>query len=129
MLIAAVRTRDASHVKAAEALESCAGERLAVPVTILAETMGFLARRDGLHHQRRFWDGFMESGIRLLPVDASLVAAARDIDRLYADAGFGFADCVLLASCESHRCQRVLSLDVRLAAYRPSFATGLELIP
>lgn len=69
------------------------------------------------------------SGIAILGTDAGLVSSACAIDRAYADAGFGFADCVLLATCERERTARIMSFDRRLALYKPSFAGSLELIP
>jgi predicted nucleic acid-binding protein len=129
VLIAAALARDASHERAAQALSSHSREELVVPIAILAEAMAFLGRRVGVHGQRVFWDGFMESSIEILPVDAELVASARAIDADYDDVGFGFADCVLLASCERHECSKVLSLDSRLSAYRPTFGAELQLIP
>ena len=129
VLIAGARPRDASHARAAAALEAVGEERLCLPVTILAETMGYLLRRDGIHGQRVFWDGFADSGIVTLAVDDGLIDMARDIDRRYSDVGFGFADSVLLATCEKQRCARVLSFDGRLAAFRPSFAEAIELLP
>lgn len=111
------------------ALKDAEGASLGVPVSILAEAMSLLGARAGVEQQRRFWDGFTASGIEIISVDADLLEAARDIDRRYEDAGFGFADCTLLAACERLRCSSVLSFDRRLAAYRPSFASALELLP
>ena len=67
--------------------------------------------------------------IEVAAADEALLGRAREIDVAYADAGFGFADCTLLASCEALRCARVLSFDRRLVMYRPSFATTLEVLP
>lgn len=128
-LIALARSRDAYHDRAVAAFESVEGMRLGTPVVILAESMGFFARRDGAHAQRAFWDGFAASGIVTLPVDDELIEMAREIDRGYEDAGYGFSDSVLLATCERERCERVLSFDRRLAAFKPSFAEGLQLLP
>jgi len=129
VLIAAARPRERSHVSAAAALKDAEVASLGVPVSILAEAMSLLGARAGIVQQRRFWDGFMASGIQLVSIDADLLEAARDIDRRYEDAGYGFADCTLLAACERLRCSRVLSFDRRLAAYRPSFAPALEVLP
>lgn len=129
VLIAAARPRERLHTSAAAALRSAEGESLAVPVSILAETMSLLRARSGVDQQRRFWDGYMASGIELIAVDVELLDAARDIDRRYEDVGFGFADCTLLAACERLRCARLLSFDRRLAVYRPSFAPALQLLP
>jgi predicted nucleic acid-binding protein len=129
VLIAAARPRERLHASAAAALKDAEGASLGVPVSILAEAMSLLGARAGIVQQRRFWDGFMASGIELVSIDADLLEAARDIDRRYEDAGYGFADCTLLAACERLRCSRVLSFDRRLAAYRPSFAPALELLP
>lgn len=91
--------------------------------------MSFIRARFGLDQQRRFWDGFANSGIVVVPVDSELIALARDIDARYGDAGFGFADCTLLAACEQVGSATVLSLDQRLRSYRPTFANSLELLP
>lgn len=91
--------------------------------------MSFLHARVGLDGQRAFWDAFMRSGIEVLGVDLPLMEHARVIDRDYADAGFGFADCTLLAACERAGCARVLSFDARLRIYRPSFTGVLEVAP
>lgn len=98
-------------------------------MSILAETMSFVRARYGLRHQRRLWDALETSGIEILPADHDLVVAARAIDATYADAGFGFADCMLLATCEREQASRILSFDRRLAAYRPGFAPALEVLP
>ena len=129
VLIAAARSSERLHEQAVKALEARAADHLVVPTSILSETMGFLGRRLGVHQQRNFWDGFLDSGIELVTVDRELIESARDIDRRYEDAGFGFVDCTLLAACERLRCSQVLSFDRRLAAYRPSFASGLEVLP
>jgi len=129
VLIAAARAGETHHARAVAGLETRAAGGLGVPVTILAETMSFIGARLGVDQQRRFWDGFMVSGIEIVAVDADLLGTAREIDRRYADAGFGFADCTLLAACERERVSCVLSFDARLAAFRPSFAPALELQP
>ena len=60
--------------------------------------------------------------------DEILAEAAR-IDDAYGDCNFGFVDATLLATCEVVRDARVLSFDSRLAAYRPSFVSALEVLP
>ena len=102
---------------------------LVTPVTILAETMSFIRVRFGIEFQRRFWDAFMDSGIELAQVDDRVLHMARDIEERYSDCAFGFADCTLLATCETLKTARILSLDRRLSAYRPSFAGGVEVLP
>ncbi|MEI6622723.1 MAG: PIN domain-containing protein, partial [Actinomycetes bacterium] len=129
VLIAAARITETNHAAARAAMEHYAPGGLGVPVTILAETVSFLRARLGIDQQRRFWDAFAVSGIELVAVDAELLERARAIDLAYADAGFGFADCTLLATCEQERVATVLSLDRRLGAYRPSFAPALLLAP
>ncbi|MBA4370334.1 MAG: hypothetical protein C0418_02005 [Coriobacteriaceae bacterium] len=129
LLIAAMNARETHHGRAAAALESSATSGVLVPVTILAETMGLVGRRYGLHHQRRIWDAALGSALTILSADAALIEQARAIDRAYEDVGFGFADCMLLATCERERIARVLSFDRQLAAYRPSFAAALEVLP
>lgn len=128
-LVAAMNVSESHHVRTAEALKRLAPGGLMVPATILAETMSFARARFGLDVQRRLWDGLAVAGIEIVPADAALIARAREIDAAYADAGFGFADCTLLATCEVTRIARVLTLDQRLAAYRPSFSAGLEILP
>lgn len=129
VLIAAARSREGLHAAAVEAIQDHATGGLGVPATILGETMSFLGARVGLPGQRAFWDAFMSSGIEIVPADLELFHVAREIDRRYEDAGFGFADCTLLAACEVMRCTRVLTFDARLALYRPSFAVALEVLP
>ncbi len=129
VLIGAATRRDSLHESAAAAVSAHASNGLLVPITILAETMSFLRARHGLDVQRRFWDAFSRSGIEVAAADEALLGRAREIDLAYADVGFGFADCTLLASCEALRCARVLSFDRRLAMYRPSFAPALEVLP
>lgn len=128
-LIAVARPRESAHVAVVETMQSYASGDLGVPATILGETMSFLRARLGIDGQCTFWDAFMRSGIEVIATDRPLLEAAREIDRRYSGVGFGFADCTLLATCESERCARVLSLDLRLAAYRPSFAPAIELLP
>lgn len=127
MLIAVASPRDTHHASAAEALSSENG--LAVPETILAETMSFIRARLGAAKQRAFWGAFMRSGIELTVVDDDLLELAFEIDARYADASFGFADSVLLAACERLKCARVLTFDTRLGQYRPTFTDHLELLP
>ncbi len=128
-LIAAARPKESNHVRARVALAAHSRIQLAVPVAILAETMGLLKSHWGLHVQRHFWESLEASGIAILSTDTDLISAAHAIDSAYADADFGFADCVLLATCERERTARIMSFDRRLAAYKPSFAGSLELIP
>jgi predicted nucleic acid-binding protein len=123
VLIAAARTTETNHAAARAAMERYAPGGLGVP------TMSFLRARLGIDQQRQFWDAFAVSGIELVAVDAEMLKSARAIDLAYADAGFGFADCTLLAACEQERVATVLSLDRRLALYRPSFAPALLLAP
>lgn len=127
--IAAARPREARHEQVAELLTARSADGLAAPVTILAETMSFVLARFGIEQQRSLWDAFGRSGIEMIPADAELLAVARDIDRRYSDANFGFADCTLLASCEVLRTPTILSLDQRLRVYRPTFASAIELLP
>jgi predicted nucleic acid-binding protein len=91
--------------------------------------MSFIRARFGIDQQRRFWGGFANSGIDVVPVDAELIAMAREIDAHYSDAGFGFADCTLLAACEQLGSATILSLDQRLRIYRPTSGSALELLP
>jgi len=129
VLIAAARQRERLHGAAIAAISADEPRGLATPITIVAETMSFLRARVGVEGQRAFWDGFMRSGIEVIGVDIQLMEHARAIDRDYADAGLGFADCTLLAACERVGCARVLSFDSRLRAYRPSFAAALDVVP
>lgn len=129
VMIAAARPAEALHDRAIGALEAHASGGLATPITILAETMSFIGARLGVELQRRFWDGFMHSGIEIVPVDAELLTPARDIDKRYADCGFGFADCTLLAACERAGTSRVLSFDSRLAVFRPASGGVFEVLP
>lgn len=121
--------RDGNHLRAREAALALGGESHSTPVTTVAETAGLVRRRWGLSAERRFWDLFDAGQVDLLPVDAELMHEARTIDRRYSDLGLGFADSILLASCERERCARIFTFDRRLAAYKPSFAPSLELIP
>ena len=100
-----------------------------MPVTILAEMLGLVGSRLDVVRQRQVWNAFRSSGIEVVPVGPEVLEEARRIDQRYADIGYGFADCTLLASCEALRTARVLSFDRRLAAYRPSFASALEVMP
>lgn len=114
---------------AVEAILENEQDGLFTPVTILAETMSFLGARVGMEYQRAFWDGFMDSGIELVQADAELLKIAREIDRRYTDVRYGFADCTLLAVAELLQCEKLLSFDRHLAAYRPDFTDSLRLIP
>ena len=129
VLIALARPKESRHQEVIEALSAEQPGGLAVPVTILSETMSFLGARVGIDGQRAFWDAFMRSDLAVSAVDLPLMETAREIDRRYADAGFGFADCTLLAACEATRSARIYTFDTRLAAYRPSFAPALQLLP
>lgn len=129
VLVAASVSRETMHAQAAQAIRDAGSGTLGIPVSILAETMSFVRARYGSHHQRTLWDAIAGSGMEVLPADCDLVVAARRIDSGYSDAEFGFADCMLLATCERERAARVLSFDRRLAAYRPSFAPALEVLP
>ncbi len=127
VLIAVANRRDANHDAAVAALRGA--DEPATPITILAETMSFIRARLGVEKQRSFWSAFSLSGIEVLGVDVDLIELAREIDGRYADASFGFADAVLLASCERHRCDRVLSFDRRLGLYRLSSGRHLSVAP
>ena len=129
VLVASATPREMRHTAAAAAIREIQSEAMAVPLTILSETLGLIRARYGLEYQRRLWDAVRSSGIEILYADAALLDRAREIDERYADAGFGFADCTLLAACEELRTARILTFDRRLAAYRPSFATALEVLP
>ncbi len=129
VLLAAGVQRESRHEVAAAALREHAGDGLLVPLTILTELLCFARSRYGIEQQRRMWAGLSATGLTVVPVDLPMLSLARDIDTRYSDVGFGFADCTLLATCEALRTARVLSFDRRLAAYRPSFAQSLEVLP
>ena len=128
-MVAAMNEQETHHARVAQALVRLAPHGLLIPSTILAETMSFARARYGLLVQRRLWDGISKAGIEIVPVDAELIARAREIDVAYEDAEFGFADCTLLATCERLRIARLFTLDRRLALYRPGFAEGIEILP
>jgi predicted nucleic acid-binding protein len=129
VLFAAAVSRESDHAAAASAIETYGPAGIGIPVTILAETMSLTRARYGLERQRALWDAILSTDIEILPVDGETLRLARDIDRRYTDAGLGFADATLLAACEQLRIARVLSFDRRLAAYRPTFAATLEVLP
>lgn len=129
VLIAVARPRENRHREAVDAVQANEEGGLYTPVTILAETMSFLGARVGVEQQRRFWDGFIDSGIELVQADVELLQVAREIDRRYADVRYGFADCTLLAAAELLQCEKLLSFDRHLAAYRPDFTDSLRLLP
>ncbi|MGB4593331.1 MAG: PIN domain-containing protein [Coriobacteriia bacterium] len=129
VLLAAAITRETRHADAAAALGINAQDGVAVPVTILTETLCFARTRYGIDRHRRLWDGISASGIEVITVGPEILKRAREIESKYADVGFGFADCTLLATCEELRTARVLSFDRRLAVYKPSFAPALEVLP
>lgn len=128
-LFAAAHPRDGGHAAAVRALQAAQSDELAMPVTILAEMLGLVGSRLGVIRQRQVWDDLRASGIDVIGVDAAILERARRIDEQYAEVGFGFADCTLLATCEELRTARVLSFDRRLAVYKPSFAPALEVLP
>jgi predicted nucleic acid-binding protein len=129
VLYASTTTSETRHEEAAAAVRAASNDRLLLPVTILAETMSLVGSRRGLHHQRRLLDGVLASGIEIVPAESTLVIRAREIDCEYEDAGLGFADCMLLATCEHERIERILTFDCMLAVFRPSFAASLQLLP
>ena len=129
VLVAAANTRETRHSEAAHALRSLEGERGIIPITILTETLCFVRTRYGLDHHRRLWASLRASQFEVFAADTDLLDEARRIDERYADVGYGFVDFTLLASCEILKTARVLSFDRRLAAYRPSFASALEVMP
>jgi predicted nucleic acid-binding protein len=120
VLLASATPKETHHAAAAAAIRAAQPEVLAVPLTILTETLSLIRVRYGLEYQRRLWDGVRVSGVEILYSDESQLDRARDIDERYADVGFSFADCTLA---------RILSFDRRLVAYRPTFAPGLEVLP
>jgi predicted nucleic acid-binding protein len=128
-LIGSAVPTDGYHARARATALSLAGQPHVSPVTIVAEAAGFIRLRYGLHHQRRFWDWVTEGSMDVLPVDLELIRQGRAIDEQYRDLGLGFADAILLACCERERCARIFTFDRRLAAFKPSFAPALELIP
>lgn len=128
VLFAAANPRERAHEPCARAVaENSPG--IVVPQAVLAETMGLILVRLGLHAQRAFWDAVLKSRIEILGADAALLQEGREIDRTYEDSGFGFVDCLVLATCERERCARLLTLDRKLALYRPTFAASLEVLP
>lgn len=129
VLIATMNADEARHAECVAALAASATERALLPTTILAEAMSLARQRYGLTAQRRLWAGLLSSAIETVAVDSAALARARSIDEQYADVGFGFADATLLACVEELRVARVLSLDRRLACYRPTFAETLQVIP
>lgn len=128
VLYAAARPGEDAHECATQALAEHAGTLL-IPEVVLSELMSLVRVRAGVHAQRAYWDGFMKSGIQIVAAEAELLQAARRIDRMYEDAGFGFVDCVLLATCEREQCARLLTLDSRLSVYRPTFTQVLDILP
>lgn len=102
---------------------------LVLPITVLTETLAFHRRRWGVDIERAAWERIAASSVTLLAIDGRILRRARAIDDEYADVGFGFVDATILACCEEARIATVLSLDRRLACYRPSFASALEVLP
>ena len=129
VLVAAAVERESRHGQAREAIESHGTDGVIIPLSILTETLGFVLFRYGPARQRAVWSALMDADFEILPVDAPVLKAARDIDQRYEGTAYGFVDCTLLAACEELRIARILSFDARLASYRPSFAPALELLP
>lgn len=128
-LVGASVPTDSHHARARTAALDMSSETQVTPITIVAEAASLIAKRYGLYEQRRFWDLVAEGELELLPVDLDLIRDARTIDQQYSDLGLGFADAILLACCERERCARIFTFDRRLAAYKPTFAPAVELIP
>ena len=129
VLIAAARAAETRHLDAARTLVEHSEGGLALPATVLTETLGLIRARWGADMQRTYWQRLSTMGFEIVPVGADLVENARRIDETYADAEFGFVDSTILACCEELRIARVLSLDRRLACFRPTFAPALEVLP
>lgn len=129
VLIAAAKKSQTHHEAAVAAMAGCAADGLVLPITVMTETLAFHRRRWGTHVERDAWERIAASDMTVLAVDDRILKRARRIERDYADAGFGFVDATLLACCEEHRIVRILSLDRRLACYKPSFVSALEVLP
>jgi len=130
-LIAAGHPGDANHARAVGVLRAAtdSGERLLAPEPMLGELFGWFRRRDLSDRARRLWGLILRGAFEPTAMGADGVALAFDIDRRYADADLGFVDACLLATCERERCARLFTFDARLAAYKPTFARSLQILP
>lgn len=122
---------DTHHPQARAFFQRARGqETLAVPISVAVEAMLLLEARLGMRAVRALWDDVLDGVFELLPVGPETFAAARAIDRKYADANLGVVDCTCLALCERHRISTVFTYDRRdFALYRPGFVKALTLVP
>jgi predicted nucleic acid-binding protein len=130
-LYALADRRDSHHREAAAFFrQTRPREVLALPVPVLVESALFIDARLGADLARALWEDVLAGVFHLLPVTGEVLAAARDIDRQYADVNLGLVDCCSLALCEQHRIEMVFTFDRRhFAVYRPTFTGGLTLVP
>jgi hypothetical protein len=106
------------------------GALYALSLPVMVEAGLFLEARLGAKAARALWDDVRHGVFHVMDVSDEILARARAIDRKYADAEFGFVDSVTFALCEHHRIGTVFTYDRRhFSLYRPSFQSGLRLVP
>jgi uncharacterized protein len=126
-LYAALDLDDDDHEASTEAL-SHAGQRLIIPVMVVAEVSYLAATRLGAEAEAKFIAGLVELDVDAPP--AAEWARIAELIRRYADFPLGATDASVIALAERAQTPHVITLDRRhFHAVRPKHCTALELAP
>ena len=125
-VIALLDTSERHH----EAVRSYLGQRLLLPVTLLAEIDYLVSKYLGDHVARAFFAGVERGDLELLGFDNADFARANAIMARYPSVPLGIADASVMALAERYQIKRILTLDRRhFSLVKPINMEYFELLP
>lgn len=80
--------------------------------------------------QDYFWEFLIRGGVKIVDIEADVMARCRELMGKYKDLPMDLADATLVVLAESKRIKKIFILDHKdFKVYRPSHAKRFELLP
>ena len=108
-IISMLDASDSSH----KAVTAYWGQRLLLPVTLLAEIDYLVTKKLGTHITRAFFAGVENGDLELLGFDDNDFKRANAIMAKYPSVPLGIADASVMALADRYEIQKILTLDRR----------------
>ena len=125
-IISMLDVYDSSH----KAVTGFWGQRLVLPVTLLAEIDYLVTKKLGAHVTRAFFAGIENGDLELLGFDNDDFKRANAIMAKYPDVPLGIADASVMALADRYEIQKILTLDRRhFSLVKPLKMPYFELLP
>jgi len=123
--------RDRMHRRAAHYYHRVSDEEsFVLTLPIVTESCWLMEARLSSEVARTFWQDVLQGVFTVHWLDTKDLRRALDIDRHYADAGFGFADACSLAAMERLDLNTIFTFDRRdFSIYRPTAGGTLVVVP